>query len=299
MTTKSTDTKPQTKPKSDLKAVDKVIACLADESTPSTARYFAYSNVNGQVTGQTATVCFNSINGFCGRNKGLGIIFQGYGGFEKGDRWRAASEADLYTNIAMPFVMVDHGHYNKESLEWLKALLDPEGPFKSLLPIMLEKDPEAVQARRAFIFPDSCLIPARLTWCFAIASRLGFANPRVLWRYLHMRDRGLDSRTSLLIAGGFEHQVVAGKLSGKIIKSYTSGFLGVDVTAYAGRFLTSNPVVDTTIGEGSNPNTYNSSKVFESGKMDLKKMTFDSWEEVIEYTQARGREQSQELKIAA
>jgi hypothetical protein len=114
-----------------------------------------------------------------------------------------------------------------------------------------------------------------------------------------MRDRGLDSRTSLLIAGGFEHQVVAGKLSGKIIKSYTSGFLGVDVTAYAGRFLTSNPVVDTTIGEGSNPNTYNSSKVFESGKMDLKKMTFDSWEEVIEYTQARGREQSQELKIAA
>lgn len=289
-----------------LPEIDKSIDNLAGQKVNSTARYFYFDNTTGQTSGETATVCYNSISHGCGRGKGLGLVFQGYGGFDKaacgsgkGDRWRAASESDLYTNIPMPFVMVDEGHYNKESLEWLKALLDPEGPFKTLLPIMLETDPEQVQARRAFIFPDTCLIPARLTWCFAIASRLGFANPRVLWRYLHMRDRGLDTRTALLIAGGFEHQVVAGKITGKIIKSYTSGFLGVDVTAYAGRFLSSSPVVDKTIGQHQNPSTYGSAKVFESGKMDLKKMTFDDWNEVIEYVQARGREQSQELKIAA
>lgn len=282
-----------------LPEIDKSIDGLAGQKVNSTARYFYFNNTTGQTSGDTATVCYNSISYGCKPGQGLGLVFQGYGGFEKGDRWRAASESDLYTNIAMPFVMVDEGHYNKESLEWLKALLDPEGPFKTLLPIMLETDPEQVQARRAFIFPDTCLIPARLTWCFAIASRLGFANPRVLWRYLHMRDRGLDTRTALLIAGGFEHQVVAGKITGKIIKSYTSGFLGVDVTAYAGRFLSSSPIVDKTIGQGANPNTYGSAKVFESGKMDLKKMTFDDWNEVIEYVQARGREQSQELKLAA
>ena len=282
--------------------LDEITKCAhasAGKKVTSTARYFSFDSKTGEVKGCQETVCFNSINQYCGAGMGLGIVFQGYGGFENGDRWRTADEADLYTNIPMPFVMIDEGHYNKESLEWLKALLNPKGPFKSLLPIMLETDPEAVQARRAFIFPDSCLIPARLTWCFAIASRLGYANPRVLWRYLHMLDRGLDMNTAFLIAGGFEHEVRAGKITGKIIKSYTSGFLGVDVTAYAGRFLTSTPIVDKTIGEGMNPNTYGSSKVFESGKMDLSRMTFDNWEEVIEYVQQRGREQSQELKIAA
>ena len=296
--TKKTNTKTKTK----ALPLDEITRCAhasAGKKVASTARYFQFNNKTGDVTNCRETVCFNSINSVCGPGYGLGIVFQGYGGFEQGDRWRAADEADLYTNIPMPFVMIDKGHYNKESLEWLKALLNPEGPFKSLLPIMLETDPEAVQARRAFIFPDSCLIPARLTWCFAIASRLGYANPRVLWRYLHMLDRGLDMNTAFLIAGGFEHEVRAGQITGKIIKSYTSGFLGVDVTAYAGRFLTSTPIVDKTIGDGMNPNTSGSAKVFESGKMDLSKMTFDSWEDVIEYVQQRGRDQSAELKLAA
>lgn len=280
-----------------LSDIDKAIERSAGKKVNSTARYFQFDNTSGKVTmGPVETVCYNSIGGCHKAGHGLGIIFQGYGGFEKGDRWRKADEADLYTNIPMPFVMVDKGHYNKESLEWLKALLDPTGPFKSLLPVMMETDPEAVQKRKAFIFPDTCLIPERLAWCFAIASRLGYANPRVLWRYLHLKEMGVDTRTALLISGGFEHEVKNGEVTGRIIKSYTAGYLGVDVTAYAGRFLTSSPIEDKP---GGGKSTYGSSKVFESGKMDLKSMTFASWEEVIEYTQRRGCEQSQELKLAA
>lgn len=276
--------------------LDKSIAAIADMKVNSTARYFSIS-ADGTMDNSHVAVCFHSISGNVAEqnHKGFGIVFQGYGGFEKGDRWRAATEADLYTNIPIPFVMVDGGHYNKESLAWLECLLDPEGPFKSLLPHMLETDPEAVQSRRCFIFPDSSSIPARLTWCFAIASRLGFANPRVLWRYLHLLDKGLDKRTAFLISGGFEHQIVAGKPTGKIIKSYTCGFLGADVTAYAGRMLTSSPAAEKP---GASKNgTYGSSEVFKSGDMDFKKMTFEDWNEVIEYVQQRGREQAAKLGI--
>ncbi len=286
-----------------LSVLDKQIGVLVDDTSNSTARYGTFT-VTGAERSKNITVCFHQISGHCAGAKGLVIGFQGYGGFDKEackgtqDRWRAAVEADLYDNLRYPFVNEDKGYYNKESLEWLKALLDPEGPFKTLLPLMAENTPEEVQARRAFIFPDVSLIPARLTWCFAIASRLGYANARSLWRYLHLLDKGLDRRTSMLIAGGFAHEIKNGRVTGKIIKNYTGGFLGVDVTAYAGRFLSSNPIIDQPYGK-SDVGTYGSSKVFQSGKIDMKNLTFDDWEAVIAYTQARAIEQSEELRKAA
>lgn len=287
-----------------LSVLDKQIAALVDDTSNSTARYGTFTDT-GAERSKHITVCFHQISGNCSGAKGLVIGFQGYGGFDGQkckeslkDRWAPADEKDLYDNVRYPFVNEDKGYYNKESLEWLKALLDPEGPFKSLLPLMAENTPEEVQARRAFIFPDVSLIPARLTWCFAIASRLGYANARSLWRYLHLLDKGLDRRTSMLIATGFAHEIKNGQVTGKIIKNYTGGFLGVDVTAYAGRFLSSNPITDQPYGKSA-VGTYGSSKIFQSGKIDMKNLTFDDWEAVIAYTQARAVEQSEELRKAA
>jgi hypothetical protein len=293
-----------------LSVLDAQIGKLVDKVSNSTARYGTF-NADGSEIYNQITVCFHMISGHCSGAKGLIIGFQGYGGFDAEackppegsaltdlDRWRPAVEADLYDNLRYPFVNEDHGHYNKESLEWLKGLLDPEGPFKSLLPLMAENTPEEVQKRRAFIFPDVSSLPARLTWCFAIASRLGFANARSLWRYLHLLDKGVDRRTSMLIATGFANEIKAGQVTGRIIKNYTGGFLGVDVTAYAGRFLGSNPVCDKPFGQSS-VGTYGSGKVFQSGKVDMKNLTFADWETVITYTQARAIEQSAEIAQAA
>jgi hypothetical protein len=270
-----------------------------DTKHRSSAR-FMYFDRDGKVGSATKDVCFNPLPDFASaasrEGGGIGIFFQGYGGFDTGDRWRAATEDDLLSNKAIPFVMEDKGHYGKESLTWLEMLLDPDGPFKTLLPLMLENEPEKVQARQCFIFPDVSVIPARLTWCFAIASRLGFANARVIWRYMHMLDKGLDKRTASLIAGGFEHEIRNNEPTGKIIKSYTCGYLGADVTAYAGRYLSANPEIDKP---GNFVGTNGSSKVFLSGKIDMKNLRFDTWDHVIEYVQDRGREQSAELKRAA
>ena len=265
----------------------------ASEKHVSTARYFTFDK-NKTVHGRHTSVCFHAIAENCSGAQGLGIIFQGYPGFSEGDRWRKATEEDLYMNKTYPFVQKDGGHYTNESLEWLRFLLDPAGPFKSLLPLMAENTPEQVQERRAFIFPDVSSIPARLTWCFAIASRLGFANARTLWRYLHLLEKGLSRPLAALIAGGFEHEIRAGEVSGQIIKSYTCGFLGVDTTTYAGRFLTSSPVEDKPF-KNSHPGTYSSSDVFASGKIDLKNLRFPDWDAVIKYTEQRRDEQIKEL----
>jgi hypothetical protein len=285
-----------TKP-ADFNKVKDWLHSLAEVKENSTARYATF-NATQQTTTSGAEVCFHNISTRCNGATILGIAFQGYGGFREGDRFRPAIESDLYTNITYPFVNYSGYHYNEVSLQWLECILDPAGPFKTLLPLMNTADPVKVQEQYGFIFPDVSSIPARLTWCFAIASRLGFANARVVWRYLHLLAKGLDKKTAFLIAGGFEHEVRDGVLTGKIIKSYTAGFLGVDVTAYAGRFLTATPVADKPYREFS-PGTYGSSEVFKSGKIDMAKLRFDSWDEVIEYTQKRGREQSETLKIAA
>jgi hypothetical protein len=195
----------------------------------------------------------------------------------------------------MPFVMEDQGYYGEVSLSWLNCLLNPEGPFKALLPHMMENTPEAVQESHAFIFPEVSSVPGNLLWCFAIASRLGYANPRVVWRYLHMLQRGLPKNLALLIAGGFEHDIKNGELTGKIIKSYTSGFLNVDVTAYAGRVVYADPILDAKLTSS----TYGSHKCFLSGKMDLANLRFDDWDAVIEYCQSRADEQYKEIKKAA
>lgn len=290
----------------DTKSIDETVKKL-DILHRSSARFFWFDKT-GTVHNHALDVCFNPLPSYAAaaRDKGggIGIFFQGYGGFDDKnigpgkDRWRDATEDDLLTNKAIPFVMEDKGYYNKESLTWLEMLLDPSGPFKTLLPFLAENQPEQVQARQCFIFPDVSVIPARLTWCFAIASRLGFANARVLWRYLHMLDRGLDKTTASLIAGGFEHEIRNGEATGKIIKSYTCGYLGADVTAYAGRYLAANPEVDKPIS-ATCPSTSGSSKVFLSGKIDMKNLRFDNWDAVIEYCQLRGREQSAELTRAA
>jgi len=281
-----------------LNDIDKTIGLMAASKGVSTARYFAFTK-DGAISGKYETVCYHAISNAIsgGGVVGFGIVFQGYGGFDSGDRFRKATEEDLLCNKKYPFVQADAGHYNEESLEWLKALLDPAGPFKELLPHMLETSPEAVQARKCFIFPDVSLIPARLTWCFAIASRIGFANARVMWRYLHLMDRGVDRHTAVLIASGFENEIKNGEVTGRIIKSYTGGFLGVDTTAYAGRFLSATPVKDKPFKD-SNVGTYGSSKVFESGKIDMKNLTFADWDAVIEYTQKRGVEQSAALDLS-
>jgi hypothetical protein len=273
----------------DTTKIDALINTMAASAGVSTARYFTFKK-NGDIVSQNETVCYHAIANYCESADGLGIVFQGYGGFDNGDRWRKASEDDLLCDRAYPFVNADMGHYNAESLEWLKALLDPEGPFKTLLPHMLETDPEKVQARRAFIFPDVSSIPARLTWCFAIASRLGYANARVLWRYLHLLEKGLSRPMAVLIASGFEGEIKVGEPTGRIIKSYTGGFLGVDTTAYAGRFLSCSPVEDKPFKDHK-VGTYSSSKVFESGKIDMKNLTFDNWDAVIAYTEQRYSDQ--------
>jgi len=277
--------------------ITKAIAKLADSKGVSTARYFTF-NATGTGVRSHETVCYHAIASNLSGQQGLGIVFQGYGGFDDGDRWRKATEDDLLCDRTYPFVNADKGYYNAESLEWLNFLLDPEGPFKTLLPHLMETKPEEVQARRAFIFPDVSLIPARLTWCFAIASRLGFANARVLWRYLHLLEKGLSRPMAVLIASGFEHEISAGKATGKIIMSYTGGFLGVDTTAYAGKFLSCSPDVDKPFKESA-VGTYGSSKVFESGPKDLKKFThkFNDWDEVLAYVNERY--DAQTMKAAA
>lgn len=300
----TTQTSP-TVSKPEYEASSSITGCinsLVGSKGVSTARYFVFNEV-GIVQQKCETVCYHAISNVCAGQKGLGIAFQGYGGFDeshsgsgKGDRFRRATEADLYCNKTYPFVQADGGQYNEVSLQWLTAILDPEGPFKTLLPFMAETDPQKVQNRKCFIFPDVSSIPARLTWCFAIASRLGFANARVLWRYLHLREKGLDNRTAILVASGFEHEIKNGEVTSRIIKSYTGGFLGVDTTAYAGRFLTSSPVEDKPY-KLSPVGTYGSAKVFESGKIDMKNLVFPDWDAVITYTQARGREQSEALNI--
>lgn len=270
-----------------------------DKEGDSTARYLTF-DVYGNVLLSTSAVCFYNISDKCRDStvQGLGIFFQGYGGFDSGDAMRRATSGDLLACNQYPFKQIDKGVYNEVSLGWLTAILDPKGPFKDLLPLMYEIDPVAVQARRAFIFPDVSLIPARLTWCFAICSRLGFANARAVWRYLLLRDMGLDNVTSLLMSGGFEDEIRDGKPTGKVIKSYIGGYLGADVTAYAGRFLSSDPVKDQPF-KLKQPGTYGSADVFKSGDMDLKQRTFDTWDAAIDYTQQRGVEQSQKLKAAA
>lgn len=272
---------------------------LAGQQTRSTARYFTF-NAAGRIEQDMAAVCFHAIHTYTSHQNvvGVGIVFQGYGGFISGDRFRKATEADLYTNVDMPFHMNDQGYYNETSLAWLDVLLDPEGPFKDLLPLMAWNTPEEVQAKKCFLFPDKNVIPARLAWSFAIASRLGFANPRVVWRYLHLLEMGVSKNLAFLIAGGFEHEVVGGDTTGKIIKSYTCGFLGVDVTAYAGRIVYANPVKDKPFKE-SKVGTYGSAKVFECGKMDLKNLRFDNWQDVIVYCQSRADEQNKALQEVA
>ncbi len=269
---------------------------LANQKDRSTARYFTFRTIGDIVQGLIA-VCFHAVHTYCQNSSvaGLGIVFQGYGGFLEGDRWRKATEEDLYTNKDMPFTMNDGGHYNDVSLAWLDGLLNPEGPFKDLLPLMAWNTPEEVQKNKCFVFPDKKVIPARLAWSFAIAQRLGFANPRVVWRYLHMLEKGVSKNMALLIAGGFEHEIVAGQLTGKIIKSYTCGFLGVDVTAYAGRMIYACPITDKPF-KNSPVGTYGSAKVFESGKIDFKNLRFDNWDEVISYCQRRADEQFVEIK---
>lgn len=266
-----------------------------DKKNESTARYLTF-DINGRVLMSTSAVCFHNIADNCkGQGvQGLGIFFQGYGGFDTGNAMRRATSKDLLACNKYPFIQIDKGVYNEVSLEWLTAILDPKGPFKDLLPLMYEIDPVAVQARKCFIFPDVSLIPARLTWCFAICSRLGFANARAVWRYLFLRDMGVDNNTSLLMSGGFEDEIRDDKPTGKVIKSYIGGYLGADVTAYAGRFLSSDPVKDQPF-KHKHPGTYSSAEVFKSGDMDLKQRTFETWDAAIDYTQRRGVEQSQKL----
>lgn len=274
--------------------VFKVLKELTNNENRSTARYLTFDS-RGGIFHSGFEVCYNSAPTYCQQSKGFAIAFQGYGGFKEGDRWRDATEADLYTNQDMPFVMEDKGYYNEVSLKWLDCLLNPEGPFKALLPHMMENTPEEVQKRRGFIFPEVSSVPGSLLWCFAIASRLGFANPRVVWRYLHMLQRGVSKNMALLIAGGFEHAVQGGEITGKLIKSYTAGFLGADVTAYAGRILYADPVLDA----GLTGSTYGSSKCFLSGKMDMANLRFDDWDAVIQYCQSRADEQRKAQKKAA
>lgn len=267
---------------------------LATAKNVSTARYFTFGK-QGNIITDAIAVCFHAAPKLCSKAQGLGITFQGYGGFKSGDRWREATEDDLLANKNIPFVMEDQGYYNEVSLQWLDCLLNPEGPFRALLPHMMENTPEAIQDRHSFIFPEVSSVPGRLLWCFAIASRLGFANPRVVWRYLHMLKKGLSKNMALLIAGGFEHEIKYGKPTGQIIKSYTAGFLGADVTAYAGRLVYADPIID----KGVVSSTYGSSKCFESGKLDMGTLRFPDWDAVIEYCQRRADDQKATLKLAA
>jgi hypothetical protein len=108
-----------------------------------------------------------------------------------------------------------------------------------------------------------------------------------------------------LLAGGFADEVipVAGsnndyKPSGRIIKSYTAGWLGVDTTAYARRHLDGDPLPELMFKE-SNQHTNGSAKAFLSGKVDMKNLRFDNWAAVEAYSASRYGEQTKARVEAA
>jgi hypothetical protein len=113
----------------------------------------------------------------------------------------------------------------------------------------------------------------------------------VLWRCFFLKAKGLDNPLALLMASGFEPQIVNKTPTGKIIKSYIGGYLGPDVSMYAGKFLGCCPDAEKPFGEHK-AGTYGSADVFKSGEMDLKNRVFDTWDDAIAYTIARGEAQN-------
>ena len=273
-----------------IDAARKALVHLSEQKSPSSARFSPIS-----VLGTPQHIlgpCYHQIASCLGSHPMLAVCYMGYGGFLKDDRWRPASLDDIATNREYPFVLTDVCHYNSYSLEYLKFLLDPEGPFKAVLPHLLETDPEKVQADRGFIFPDAQNLPPKLTWCFLIASRVGVANARVFWKYFLLKEMGFGSSMAALMAGGFDEELVKAwdgngyAKTGKIIKNYTAGWLGVDVSAYAKRWLNCDPMEEkpfhlNRVGPGG------SAKVWEPEKPDFKTMRFDNWEAAAQYTADR------------
>lgn len=269
-------------------AARKALIDLADKVSPSSARFSSIS-AGGEPYCNLGP-CYHQIASILHMNPMLAVVYMGYGGFLKEDRWRPATMDDLATNREYPFVLTDKAHYNSYSLEYLKFLLDPEGPFKAVLPHLLETDPEKVHADRGFIFPDAQNLPPKLTWCFLIASRVGVANARVFWKYLLLREMGMDMKMASLMAGGFDEELVKDgnsyKKTGKIIKNYTAGWLGVDVSAYANRWFACDPMEEKPFHLNRvGPN--GSAKVWEPQKPDFQTMRFDSWQAAADYTMAR------------
>lgn len=267
---------------------------MAALKTASSARYTTYKNDKPYTT---YGPCFHAISSQLQGSKGLSVCFMGYNGFEKGETFRKATWDELTTDKAYPFPYTSACHYNEYSLEWLRFLLHPDGPFKSILPHLHETDPEKVQEQQGFIFPDAQALPGKLAWCFLIASRVGVANARVLWTYLLLREQGMSMDTASLLCGGFASEVVpeAGsntklKTTGRLIKSYTAGWLGVDTTAYARRWLDHDPKSELPFKDTSQ-HTNGSAKTFLSGKVDMKNLRFDDWAAVEAYTMTRYEEQ--------
>lgn len=275
------------------KALDK-LKSLSEESSPSSARFTVQANVN-KSWNTVLGPCFHQIAAYLGNNRSMAVCYMGYGGFIHGDRWRKATMEDLATHVEYPFVLTDVCHYNSYSLEYLKFLLDPEGPFKGVLPHLYSTDPEEVQANRGFIFPDAQELPPALTWCFLIASRVGVANARVFWKYLLLKEMGFDTKMASLMAGGFDEEMVkdaSGKFqkTGRIIKNYTAGWLGVDVSAYASRWLSCDPKNEKPFKEHKvGPN--GSAMIWEPAKPDFKTMRFESWQAAADYTEGRVAQQ--------
>lgn len=280
-----------------------VIDKMATQKVASSSRYFGFKE-DGSTTGTNLSVCFNSISRTLSEDyKGLAVAYAGYGGCLNGEPFRWLEEAELSPHLPNPCRSGGDYHYGDYSRQWLEMLLEKDGPFETVTSKLLTRDPDEIQAMKGFIWPDVTGIDGRLLWCFCIASRIGVFNGLVLWTFLHMRKAGYDLRMSALVAEGFAPQVrkgADGKLgpTGKYMKTYRGGFLGLDVSAYAHRWLAATPDINPEKYIPRQTGTNGSSQVFNSGDRDDKRQVFEDIPAVVSYLEARSEEQASAINGA-
>lgn len=156
-----------------------------------------------------------------------------------------------------------HG-YGPEALLWLGALLNPEGPFKGVLPYLYHTDPAEVLEDKGFVFKgltpimvDKKITPTLdrgLLWCFAQATRLMFENTKRMERFQYA-STVTHPNTALLVTLSL---MPVNGLTGNwtmVIPAHGEP-LSSEGYKRAHRFLNCDPVPTTTIGPGGSANCF-------------------------------------------
>lgn len=92
------------------------------------------------------------------------------------------------------------GLHAKEVTVWLDHLLDPDGPFRLVLPHLYHTTAKEIIEDCGFVIKDASTVNGGLLWTFLQATRLMYENSQRMGRFMHGVNKGLDQPMALFCA---------------------------------------------------------------------------------------------------